>query len=145
MKHAATWIASLFAGIALSVAAFAKPVMMDAASMKFTDMPGFQGIKTVTVEGDAAKGAHHAFTKFAAGFSAPPHFHTANHYVAVISGTLSLNVDGKEHKLPPGSFFSFTEKSVHSTKCEPGADCLLFLDVRGKWDVVPDKKKMSSL
>jgi hypothetical protein len=61
--------------------------------------------------------------------------------MAVVAGTLVLTVDGKENKLPPGSYFSFKGKGKHMTKCEAGADCILSMDVRGKWDVVPDDTK----
>jgi hypothetical protein len=27
----------------------------------------------------------------------------------------------------------------HATRCEAGAECVLAMDVRGKWDVVPQK------
>jgi quercetin dioxygenase-like cupin family protein len=74
------------------------------------------------------------------GFAAPLHHHTADHFVTVIAATLVLNVDGQDHRLPAGSFFSFTGKKSHTTKCEPGAECVLANDARGKWDVVPDRE-----
>jgi quercetin dioxygenase-like cupin family protein len=77
--------------------------------------------------------------KFDGGFAAPVHHHTENHSGTVVAGTLVLTVEGKEQKLPTGSFFSFSEKMPHATKCEAGADCVLSMDVRGKWDVVPEK------
>ena len=51
-----------------------------------------------------------------------------------------LTVDGKEAKLPAGSYFSFTGKKPHLTKCDATADCVIEIDSRGKWDVVPEKK-----
>ena len=51
-----------------------------------------------------------------------------------------LTVDGKESKLGPGSYFSFTGKKPHATKCDAAADCVLEIDARSKWDVVPAKK-----
>ena len=59
---------------------------------------------------------------------------------SVVSGTTILTVDGKEHRLSPGSYFSFENKQKHSTSCAEGAECILFTDVRGQWDVVPEKK-----
>ena len=78
--------------------------------------------------------------KFDAGFAAPLHHHSSDHFVTVVSGTLILTVDGKEQRLPAGSFFSFKSKKTHTTACAQGADCVLFADVRGKWDVIPEKK-----
>ena len=62
----------------------------------------------------------------------------------MVAGTLVLTVDGKEQKLPPGSFFTFTNKTKHATSCEKGADCILSMDVRGKWDVIPEADKAAA-
>jgi glyoxylate utilization-related uncharacterized protein len=130
----------------LSAAAFAgekktsNAVFVEAKDIPWQDVVGFAGVQSASVEGDAAKGPHHAFMKFKGGFAAPLHHHTANHFMTVIAGTLVLTVDGQEHRLPAGSYFSFKNKGQHSTSCAAGDDCVLFGDVRGKWDVVPEKK-----
>ena len=143
--------AAVVAAVTLSIAAFApslpakeakgSAVLTPAADLKWADVPGFPGLKMAVVQGDPGKGAAHFMLKFPGGFDAPLHHHSAEHYVSVISGTLVLNVDGKEHKLPAGSFFSFKGRKPHMTKCEAGADCVLSLDARGKWDVIPEGGK----
>ena len=122
-----------------------KAVLMPASELKWTDAAGSPGVKMAVVQGDAAKGPHHSFIKLPGGFSAPLHHHTADHYVTVLSGTMVMTVDGKDHTLPTGSYFSFTGKKPHVTKCEAGADCLLFNDCRAKWDVVPEEGKASKM
>jgi len=128
----------------LSLAAFGatkgNATITEAKDIKWEPAPGMQGVYTATIEGNATKGAHHSFMKFDAGFAAPMHHHTSDHFVTVVAGTLILNVDGVEHRLPPGSYFSFKKKQPHTTACAAGTDCILFTDVRGKWDVVPEKK-----
>jgi uncharacterized cupin superfamily protein len=70
------------------------------------------------------------------------HFHNADHWVAVVSGTLVLTPEGgAEKRLPAGSGFGFTGKKKHTTSCDAGTDCILFVDARAKWDVVPVAKK----
>jgi quercetin dioxygenase-like cupin family protein len=108
-----------------------------AADMKWTDVEGFPGVRVAALRGDPAKGANHVMLKLPAGFAAPLHHHSADHYVTVVTGTLVLNVDGKDTKLPAGSYFAFTGKKQHLTRCEAGGDCTLFIDNRAKWDVVP--------
>lgn len=125
--------------------AFAKPKAPSAAFVEAKDIhwaavPGMDGVQMATVEGNAEKGAHHTFMKFDSGFAAPLHHHTSDHFVTVVSGTLTLTVDGKEHKLPAGSFFSFKNRGAHTTACGSESDCVLLVDGRGKWDVVPEKK-----
>lgn len=43
--------------------------------------------------------------------------------------------------LPAGSFFAFSGKAKHTTRCVAGTDCVLSMDVRGKWDVVIEGDK----
>ncbi len=112
-----------------------------APSLKWADVPNAAGVQIATVEGDGAKGPHHFYLKFVGGFSAPAHHHTTDHFGTVVSGTILLTVDGKEQRLPPGSFFSFHGKAPHATTCEAGADCVMFIDARGKWDVVMEDAK----
>lgn len=114
-------------------------VLTPAADLKWADVPGFPGVSMAVVQGDPGKGAHHTLIRFKDGFASPLHHHTSDHFVTVVSGTLILTVDGKDTTLPAGSFFSFKGRKPHLTRCAPGADCVLSLDVRGKWDVVPEK------
>ena len=120
-------------------------VLMPADDIKWTDVPQFPGVKMAVVQGDANKGPHHAFIKLPAGFTAPLHHHTADHYATVLSGTVVFTVDGQDHRLPAGSYFSFTGKKTHVTKCETGSDCLIYNDVRAKWDVVPEAGKPAKM
>jgi quercetin dioxygenase-like cupin family protein len=102
------------------------------------DVPERAGVKLAVVQGDPSKGAGHFFVKLPAGYSVPLHHHSADHYVTVVSGTAVFNVDGGEHTLPAGSYFAFSGKKKHTTHCNDGADCVLFVDCRGKWDVVEE-------
>jgi quercetin dioxygenase-like cupin family protein len=138
-------IAATIAGLGMCLAPAAQAaggaLFVPVADVKWSDAAGFPGVQIGSLQGNPGKGASHFFLKYAGGFTAPVHHHTANHYVAVVAGTLVLTVDGKEHKLPAGSYFSFTGKKPHATRCEAGADCVLAMDVRGKWDVVAPKPK----
>ena len=138
---------TMVGGVVLSVVALvgradAKPsaTMAPAADLKWNDVPGMAGVHLATAEGDPTKGASHFFLKLDKGFAAPEHHHSPDHSGFVVSGTLILTVDGKESKLPAGSYFAFSGKKVHATRCDAAADCVLAMDARGKWDVVPDAK-----
>jgi quercetin dioxygenase-like cupin family protein len=147
-KNTTAALAILAAAIAFAPHGIAKDtktgggaVLNPASTLQWSDVPGFPGVKMTALQGDPNKGAHHSMLKLPGGFSAPLHHHTPDHYVTVVSGTLVLTVDGKETKLPAGSYFSFTGKKQHVTKCESGADCVLSVDSRGKWDVLPEDGK----
>jgi quercetin dioxygenase-like cupin family protein len=114
-------------------------IFVPAAEVHWSNVADAPGVQIAPLQGDPGKGPSHFLLKFAGGFSAPAHHHTANHYVTVVAGTLVLMVDGKEHRFGPGSYFSFSGKKLHATRCDAGTDCVLAMDVRGKWDVVPAK------
>jgi quercetin dioxygenase-like cupin family protein len=108
------------------------------ASLKWTDA-GIPGVSTAQVRGEMAKGPSHFYLRYAGGFAAPRHHHSPDHYATTVSGTLVLVVDGREQRLGPGSYFAFTNKAVHSARCDGKQDCVMFIDARGPWDVVADK------
>ena len=117
-------------------------VLVSDAELKWNDVPDFPGVKMAPLHGDPGTGPSHFFLKLPSGFAVGMHFHNADHWVAVVSGTLVLTPEGgAEKKLPAGSGFGFTGKKKHTTKCAAGADCVLFIDARGKWDVIPTDKK----
>ena len=129
--------------LTLSAVAAEQAVLMSTTDLKWNDVADTPGVKMAVVHGDPAMGPAHFFMKLPAGFTAGMHFHNADHWVAVVSGTLILHPEGgAEKRLPAGSGFGFTGKKKHTTKCAEGADCVLFVDARGKWDVIPvDKPK----
>jgi quercetin dioxygenase-like cupin family protein len=117
----------------------AKAVFTPAADLKWTGA-GVPGVSTAVVTGNMAKGASHFYLKYASGFAAPVHHHSPDHFVTTVAGDLVLIVDGKEHRLPPGSYFAFTGKAKHAARCDGSQDCVMFIDARGPWDVVLAKK-----
>jgi quercetin dioxygenase-like cupin family protein len=106
--------------------------------LRWTEVKNQAGVQLAVVQGDSTRGSHHSFLKLAPGTSLPMHHHSSDHYVTVMSGTVVLTVDGDDHKLPAGSFFSLSGKKKHATRCEASAECVLSLDVRGRWDLVPE-------
>ncbi len=125
----------LCGALAAQAASGGGAVVAPTAGLKWT-AGAVPQVSTSAVEGDLTKGASHFFLKYAAGFSTPPHHHSADHYSVMVSGTMVLVVDGKEHRLTPGSYFSLTGKKLHSARCEGPDDCVMFLDARGPWDAV---------
>jgi quercetin dioxygenase-like cupin family protein len=144
MRHG--YIAFLAAAAVLSAAAFAegpgKAVAKSAADLKWASA-GMAGVSTAAVEGDMARGPSHFYLKYDGGFVAPVHHHSPDHFATTVSGNLVLILDGKEQKLAPGSFFAFTGKARHAVRCEGSQPCVMFIDARGPWDVVPEAKPSS--
>lgn len=123
-------------------AAKAKPAasltLVTPDQLKWEPNPGAPEVKMATVWGDAKKGAHGAFHKFPAGFTAPLHTHSADLRAVVISGTMiEAGEDGKETKLPPGSFFAQPHTVKHVTKCDTGSECVIYATANKAFDFHP--------
>ena len=111
-----------------------------ASNLKWVNA-GVPGVETAVVRGDMKAGASHFYLKYPAGFAAPLHHHSPDHYATTVSGQLVLIVDGKEQRMPPGSYFAFVKKAKHAARCEGTEPCVMFIGARGPWDVVLAKDK----
>jgi quercetin dioxygenase-like cupin family protein len=115
-------------------------ILLTDADLKWIADPKRPGTFTAYAEGDPAKGPAHFYLKYEKGFAGGLHYHTSDHGGWILSGTVIIEVDGKETRLPPGSFYFLEGKKPHVAKCDATADCVMTVDVRGKWDAVPVKK-----
>lgn len=97
------------------------------------------GIAAATVSGDMQKGASRFYLKYPPGLVTPLHHHSADHYVTVLSGAITLTVDGKDHRLGPGDYFALTKKAPHRARVEGKDEAVFFIQADAPWDVVMDK------
>ncbi len=111
--------------------------LMAVEDLKWAPMPGLEGAQQSVLWGDPAKGAHRIFYKWPAGTKVPTHNHTNGDRGVVISGTLSLAVEGATpKKLPPGSYFSLGGGVHHATAVEGAAPCVFYIEREGAFDVL---------
>jgi anti-sigma factor ChrR (cupin superfamily) len=114
-------------------------VVMPAAELKWTDLDptGAPGVKVADLWGNHAKGPFGAFFKLPAGFAVPLHTHTNDMKVVIVSGTYVQAPEGKpEFRLGPGSYFLQPGGNYrHTTSCDAAADCVMFVEGRGKFDL----------
>ena len=90
---------------------------------------------------NADTGPAHFYTRYAKGYAGGLHSHTSDHGGWILAGTVILVIDGKETRLPPGAFYFVKGGKPHIARCDPGDECIMTVDVRGKWDVVAEPKK----
>lgn len=138
VARAAIVTAALLVPLAVTAKDTGKAVFAPAGDLKFKEDPAHPGVQVAAIHGDPTKGAAQFFVKLPSTFDVPLHHHTADHWGIVISGTMVFN-DGQDHTLPAGSYFAYTGKKQHTTKCADPAGCTIFIDAHGKWDVVPEK------
>jgi quercetin dioxygenase-like cupin family protein len=140
MKHVMVMavIAALMASASALMAGAGKSAVVAKSDLKWKDM-GIPGVAAACVSGDMEKGASRFYLKYPVGLVTPSHHHTADHYVTVISGTITLTVDGKDHKLGPGSYFELTGGAPHVAKVEGNEEAVMFIQAASPWDVVLEK------
>jgi len=115
-----------------------KEVIKTASELKWVEAPDAKGVQQAVVWGNAQKGAHGAFAKFAAGTEVPLHTHTASGRSVVISGTILEAQEGQNPKeLGPGSYFFIPGGLKHTTGCKAGMECMIYSDWQGAFDVKP--------
>jgi len=127
----------LMAGASMQAAAAGSAVVLAKDDLKWKDMGN--GVSAAPVSGDMDKGASRFYLKYPVGLVTPKHHHDADHYVTVVSGSITLTVNGKEHKLGPGAYFALTDKVSHTAKVEGKEDALFFIQADGPWNVAVDK------
>src|SRR3954463_4210494 len=108
-------------------------VLLTANDLKWEEA-GRPGTWMALSEGDPSKGPAHFYLKYDKGFAGGLHYHTHDHGGWILSGTVIIEINGKETRLPPGSFYFVKGKQAHIAKCDPSSECLMTVDVRGQWD-----------
>jgi glyoxylate utilization-related uncharacterized protein len=129
--------AALLSAAAVLAGEAGKSVVLAKADLKWKAMGN--GIAAAPVSGDMEKGPSRFFLKYPAGLVTPMHHHTANHHVTVISGSITLTVAGKEHRLGPGAYFMLADRAAHIAKVEGAEEAVFFIQAEAPWDVVMAK------
>ena len=135
---AAVTSAALFSAAFVFAGESGKSVVLLKAGLKWKAM-GNSGVAAAPVSGDMDKGPSRFFLKYPAGLVTPMHQHTANHHVTMISGSITLTVGGKEHRLGPGDYFMLADRATHTAKVEGKEDAVFFIQADAPWDVVMAK------
>lgn len=88
------------------------------------------------VWGDSASGTHGRMWKFPAGFTTPPHKHSADYHGVVIKGTIVNHApdDKASKEIGPGSYWMQPGGGTHITACKAGSECILYTYALGKFD-----------
>lgn len=134
-KYVAVVAAIVFSTAFVFAGETGKSVVVSKADLEWKPM-GNSGVAAAPVSGDMNKGPCRFFLKYPVGLVTPLHHHTADHHVTVISGSITLTVGGKEHRLGPGSYFMLADRASHVAKVEGKEDAIFFIQAEGPWDVV---------
>jgi hypothetical protein len=152
-KQVTGWMlgmAALAAGAFGARVAMAKPpagiTTLPFADAKFVLVMGDGGPSVAPLWGDSSKGGEAGFLlKLPAGFVSPLHSHSHDYWAVTLAGKMSHWSDTQTEKdavpLPVGSYAMMPGKLKHVSKCAPGAECIVFIRVRDKFDFVAAEPK----
>lgn len=139
LKHALVILilTVLLTGASMLAADPGSSVVVAKADLTWKDMGN--GVTAAPVSGNMENGSSRFFLKYPVGLVTPNHHHDTDHYATVVSGTITLTVEGKDHKLGPGAYFALTNKASHTAKVEGDEDAVFFIQADGPWNVVMEE------
>lgn len=120
-------LAVLFVAAA-AFAAAPKATSVTPDGLTWTEPYGPTGPKFAKVSGDEKKGPVSYFLKMAAGSESGWHIHDADYSAVVVSGVAhNIEQGGEDKPYPAGSAWTQPAKGNHLNKCDPGADCVIYI------------------
>jgi len=121
-------------------AAAKAPVFVNAADVKWGDVPPAlpKGAQIAVLHGDPFKsGPFTLRLKMPAGYKIPPHWHTQDEQLTILSGTFVLHMgdtmDASSHDLTAGAFHFLPGKMHHAA--ETKGEVILQLHGNGPFDI----------
>jgi quercetin dioxygenase-like cupin family protein len=97
------------------------------------------GVSMAAIWGDAGKGAHATFTKFAPGVDSGMHIHTNDVWIVVLKGAYLYKDDAGEQRVGPGSFLRVPGGKKHWSGGDKKEGALFYEESSGKFDLIPVK------
>ena len=123
-------------------------VWLDSSNITWIDQPGMpasaNGPKVAFLWGnpqdDQLNGTH---VKLPAGYIGKIRSHGSTFRAVVIQGQPQYQVPGETDvkAMEPGSYFSSKGESEHQVSCEAGEECIIYVRMEGKFDVIPTQPK----
>ena len=97
--------------------------------------------ETAVVWGDPEAGPYGSFNRFPADTVIPPHTHTHDNQLVVVSGilhnyALTDDAEVRARSYPPGSFLYETGGTEHVTAVDPSGPCVVFVTQNAPLDFV---------
>jgi quercetin dioxygenase-like cupin family protein len=97
------------------------------------------GVSMAAIWGDADKGAHATFTKFAPGYDAGMHTHTNDVSIVVVKGAYLYKDAAGSKRVGAGSFLRVPGGWKHWSGGDPKEGALFYEESSGKFDLIPAK------
>lgn len=117
-----------------------KVIFSDPNHATFAAMPGAAraGVSTAPLWGDP-EGAAGTYTKFAPGWDAGWHTHTADTWIVGIKGAYLYKDENGEKRVGPGDFLRVPGGHKHWSGGDKKEGALFYTETSGKFDLIPAK------
>jgi hypothetical protein len=121
----------------LAVLLMAGPVIWTPRDVPWTELPAVPEGKGAVLWGDPTREANGQLKRFPGGAEIPPHKHTQDQRMLVISGTLLLIVEDQAgRELDPGAFAIMPAGTTHSGICKRPGPCIVYEEQPGASDFI---------
>jgi len=97
------------------------------------------GVSMAAIWGDADKGAHATYTKFAPGYDAGMHTHPNDVWIVVIKGAYLYKDSDGEKRVGPGEFIRVPGGHKHWSGGDKTEGALFYEEGSGKFGLTPAK------
>jgi len=94
------------------------------------------GVSMAPIWGDADKGAHATYTKFAPGHDAGTHTPTSDIWIVVVKGAYLYKDEAGSKRVGPGSFLRVPGGWKHWSGGDPKEGALFYEEGSGKFDLI---------
>ena len=133
-------VAVLVVGISVYAQNNANKAVTYVAAEHATFKPGpTVGVSMAVLWGDPDNGAHGTFTKFAPGYEAGMHTHTADVSLVVIKGAYLYKDEAGEKRVGPGDFIRILGGHKHWSGGDKTEGALFYQEGSQKFDLIPAK------
>jgi Domain of unknown function (DUF4437) len=120
------------------------PINVDQSNVVWIDQPGMpasaNGPKVAFLWGNPQDDQlNGTLIKLPAGFTGKIRSHGTTFRAVVIQGRPKHGVPGETDvkTMEPGSYFSSKGESAHQVSCKAGEECIIYVRMEGKFDVIP--------
>ena len=133
-------VAVLVVGISVYAQNNTNKAVTYVAAEQATFKPGpTVGVSMAVLWGDPDNGAHGTFTKFAPGYEAGMHTHTADVSLVVIKGAYLYKDEAGEKRVGPGDFIRILGGHKHWSGGDKTEGALFYQEGSQKFDLIPAK------
>jgi len=92
------------------------------------------GSESIVLRGDPSSDGFELFARYPAGHVFPPHWHSANERIVLISGKMSIKAGSTTKSLEAGGFAYLPAKQVQNMACVSTTACTFYVYWDGKLD-----------